>query len=79
MRHAESARAKTAGEPTRTLSELDYLLGVNDEARQGALRFSLDDGGPFPAPKGRENIPPLINLRRLLTATERYLDDNEAT
>ncbi len=77
MRHAESVRAKTAGEPTRTLSELDYLLGVNDEARQGALRFSLDDGRPFLAPKGRENIPPLINLHRLLTATERYLVDNE--
>ena len=46
MRRAESARAKSVRESARTLSEADYLLGVNDEARQGALRFSLKDDGP---------------------------------
>lgn len=39
MRRAELARARTANESPHTLSELDYLLRVNDEARQGALRF----------------------------------------
>ncbi len=39
MRRGESARAKAANEAPRTLMEADYLLGVNDEARQGALRF----------------------------------------
>ncbi len=77
MRRAESARAKLAGETTRTLSEVDYLLGVNDEARQGALRFSLEDGGPYLTPKDKESIPPLIDLPRLLSATERYLNDDE--
>lgn len=42
MRRAELARARTANESPHTLSELDYLLMVNDEARQGALRFSQD-------------------------------------
>ena len=42
MRRAELARARAANESPRTLSELDYLLRVNDEARQGALRFSED-------------------------------------
>lgn len=77
MRRAESARAKSEGETTRTLSEVDYLLGVNDEARQGALRFSLEDGGPYLTPKDKESIPPLIDLPRLLSATERYLDDDD--
>ncbi|MCE3045210.1 type II toxin-antitoxin system HipA family toxin [Legionella sp. 16cNR16C] len=77
MRRAESGRAKLAREVPRTLSEADYLLGVNDEARQGALRFSLADGGPYLAPKNKESIPPLISLPKLLSATERYLDDDE--
>ena len=77
MRRAESMRAKLAREAARTLSEADYLLGVNDEARQGALRFSLEDGGPYLTPKDKESIPPLIELPRLLSATERYLNDDE--
>lgn len=77
MRRTESARARLTGETARTLSEVDYLLGVNDEARQGALRFSLENGGPYLAPKDKQNIPPLIDLPRLLSATERYLNDDE--
>ena len=77
MRRAESMRAKSAGESIRTLSEADYLLGVNDEARQGALRFSLKGGGPYLTPKDGESIPPLTDLPRLLSATEHYLNDNE--
>ena len=77
MRRAESARAKLIGETTRTLSEVDYLLGVNDEARQGALRFSLEAGGPYLTPKDKQRIPPLVDLPRLLFATDRYLNDDE--
>jgi serine/threonine-protein kinase HipA len=77
MRRSESVRAKSSGEVTRTLSEADYLLGVNDEARQGALRFSLEDGGPYLTPQDKQSIPPLIELPRLLSAAERYLDDDE--
>jgi serine/threonine-protein kinase HipA len=77
MRRAESAREKAVNEAPRTLLEADYLLGVNDEARQGALRFSLNPDGPFLATKGKTSIPPLIDLPRLLLAAERYLDDDE--
>jgi len=77
MRRAETSRAKAVDEAPRTLLEADCLLGVNDEARQGALRFSLNPDGPFLAPKDKTSIPPLIALPRLLSAAERYLDDNE--
>jgi serine/threonine-protein kinase HipA len=77
MRRAESVRAKSMAETARTLSEVDYLLGVNDESRQGALRFSLKDGGPYLNLKNKEGIPPLIDLPRLLSATEHYLNDEE--
>ncbi|PCJ22349.1 MAG: phosphatidylinositol kinase [Rickettsiales bacterium] len=77
MRRAEVARAKELGEAPRSLSEIDYLLGVNDEARQGALQFSLGADGGYLAPKDKNTIPPLVNLPRLLSATERYLNDDE--
>jgi len=77
MRRAETARVRTAGEPPRTLGEADFLLGVNDEARQGALRFSDTPDGLFLAPRGQRTIPPLVDLPRLLSATERFLDDEE--
>lgn len=76
MRRAESARAKKAGETARTLSELNYLLGVSDETRQGAIRFSLNSEGPYLS-NNKNSVPALIELPRLLSATERYLDDEE--
>lgn len=79
MRRAESAHAKAVEKTPRTLSELDYLLGVNDDSRQGALRFSLEPCGPYLTPKDQDSIPPLIGLPRLLSATERYLNDDETS
>lgn len=65
-------RAKGVG---TTLTELDYLLGVNDETRQGALRFSEIDG-EYLANTGKP-IPPLIKLPELLSAAEKFMEDSE--
>lgn len=77
MRRAERRRAKEQKETPRTLFEGDYLLMVNDFARQGALRFSLEAGGPFLATEQGVKIPPLVELPRLLTAAERITDESE--
>ncbi len=77
MRRAERRRAETEGTTPRTLREIDYLLMVDDEARQGALRFAEREGGPFLAAVGPTKIPPLIELPRLLSATERVLADSD--
>jgi len=77
MRRSETRRARANKETPRTLGESDYLLGVNDEARQGALRFSEEVNGPFLSPHDRASIPPLIDLPRLLSASERFLNDDE--
>ncbi len=80
MRRAEIARAKREGVAPKTLFEMDYLLGVNDEVRQGALRFSMM---PFETVFLKQNessaIPLIISLPKLLSATERFLDDDETT
>lgn len=80
MRRAEVLRAKNHNVTPRTLFEIDYLLGVNDEARQGALRFLVPSHeNIFLSPKQKANIPPLIDLPKLLSATERFIGDNEST
>jgi serine/threonine-protein kinase HipA len=97
MRRAEGRRAKSEKETARSLSEADYLLGVSDELRQGALRFSeknyeppssrlrvdsipLNRGiidGEFLSPKDKHSIPPLIDLPKLLAASDKFIDDKE--
>ncbi len=78
MRRAERRRADREGGTPRTLREIDYLLMVDDEARQGALRFAEREGGPFLAEHGPAKIPPLIELPRLLSATEHVLSDSDS-
>ena len=80
MRRAERRRAEREGQTPRTVGEIDYLLMVDDEARQGALRFAEREGGPFLAEHGPAKIPPLIELPRLLSAAEHVLsrtDDDQ--
>jgi serine/threonine-protein kinase HipA len=78
MRRAERRRAERAGETPRTLWEIDYLLMVDDEARQGALRFAKEEGGPFLARADGMTIPPLIELPRLLSAAEHVASDSDS-
>src|SRR5580700_7428474 len=68
MRRAERRRAEHEGRTPRTVREIDYLLLVDDEARQGALRFAAKEAGPFLAEYSPTKIPRLIELPRLLSA-----------
>lgn len=72
----ERHRAAAEGRQPRTLREIDYLLGVSDIARTGALRYKRDVEGSFLA-DGDETVPPLIGLSRLLAAAERVEADDE--
>ena len=77
MRRAERRRAEREARVPRTLREIDYLLMVDDEARQGALRFAERKDGPFLAEHGPTRIPPLLELPRLLSAVEHVLTDTD--
>jgi len=76
MRRFERKRAMQQGETPRTLQEIDYLLMVNDETRQGALRFAEKEGGNFLS-EGGIRIPPLIELPKLLSATEHVISETD--
>jgi serine/threonine-protein kinase HipA len=76
MQRAERRRAELEGRPVRTLSEADYLLGVADVSRLGALRFRNLGEDAFQAPTAN-GAPGMIELGRLLGVTERILRDDE--
>ena len=78
MRRMERRRAKREGGAPRTLHEVDYLLLVDDEARIGALRFANTLGGPYLRQEEAKRIPPLIDLPRLLSATDHVLEDTDS-
>lgn len=77
MRRAERHAAGLEKRSPRTLREIDYLLMVDDEARQGALRFAKTPGGPFLRTEVEGRIPPTVQLPRLLSAAERFDADKE--
>lgn len=72
---AKRLRAQAAAErrPAPTVDDRDYLLGVSDETRQGALRFKTDAGEEFqhPAP----DVPKLIALPSLMHAANAVARD----
>lgn len=76
MQRAERRQAEREGRAVRTLMESDYLLGVTDKTRLGALRFRRVGGENFLA-ETRSGVPALIDLGRLLQSTERVLRDEE--
>ena len=76
MQRAARRQAEREGRTVRALAESDYLLGVADETRLGALRFRWLGDEVFQAPM-RAGVPALVDLGRLLQVTERVLRDEE--
>lgn len=73
IQREERRKAREEKRAPRTLLEVDYLLGVGDIARQGALRLAEHEGGPFLA--AGVQIPPLLQLPALLGAAMRMSAD----
>lgn len=70
IQRTERARAKSEATVPRSMSELDLLLGVRDDLRQGALRFRLSDHAPFLATED-SGVPILADLPELLNIAAR--------
>lgn len=77
MRRMERRRAERDKTTPRTLREIDYLLLVDDEARQGAMRFAESEGGPFLCDEEAKRIPPIMGLPKLLSASERFIEEKD--
>jgi serine/threonine-protein kinase HipA len=74
IRRAERARASAAGTTPQSMSEVDLLLGVRDDLRQGALRFRAEEHGPFLATEDA-GVPALADLQVLLDIAARVEQD----
>lgn len=67
---------RNSGE-TRSLSEIDYLLAINDQTRLGALRYKREGEDEFDHGIGRYRVPPLIQLPALLNAADAVQGNTE--
>lgn len=76
MQQRERIKAKDEAREVRRLQETDYLLGVYDETRMGALRFKTESSGPFLDDEPTLTTPPLASLRSLEQASLEYERDD---
>ena len=77
MKRREAAFARKEGRKENTLFESDYLLGVFDNHRMGALRFKEhDETGPFLNDNHKMAAPPWTSLRELEHASLKFEEDN---
>lgn len=76
MDRREGALAKSEKRTARNLLESDYLLGVFDAHRMGALRFKLNETGEFLNDDKSMSIPPWSSLRELEQACKKFEEDN---
>ncbi|MHC1702366.1 MAG: type II toxin-antitoxin system HipA family toxin [Tenuifilaceae bacterium] len=77
MKRRAAQTARLEGKPTPNLYDIDFLLGVHDECRMGALRFKLDEKGPFLDNNQDTPTPPLSSIRELQHAAEILESDED--
>ncbi len=77
MQRLEVQKAQEEGRATRKLHEIDYLLGVYDDSRMGALRFKTDPAGPFLDIASGITVPPWTSLGELEKAVAMIESDEE--
>ncbi|MFO8147029.1 MAG: HipA domain-containing protein [Gillisia sp.] len=78
MKRREAQDARARNEKARTLYEIDYLLGVYDESRMGALRFKIDPDGPFLDNDNQNPTPPWSSLGDLQEAVDHLENDTQS-
>lgn len=70
IQRRQRKQAEDGGPGERSFGEIDYLLGVRDDLRQGALRFRTPDSEEF-LTSVRDGVPHLVDLPRLLDFADR--------
>jgi serine/threonine-protein kinase HipA len=77
MQRREPQRAQEEGRAPNILHDIDYLLGVYDETRMGALRFKLDPEEPFLETASETTVPPWTSLGELQQAVNVLESDED--
>ena len=69
MNRKEQILAAEEKRPVRRLSSFDYLTGIDDFSRMGGFRFKETKDGDFINCEKTLRVPPLTDLRALVTAS----------
>jgi len=80
MQRRENLRARQDGRKAKRLTDWDYLLGVHDATRLGALRLRSPEGGEFIDSDRQLAAPPITSVRELEAASrgfERHIDEED--
>lgn len=77
MKRRVAQEAKAKDEKPRTLYDIDFLLGVYDESRMGALRFKTDPDGQFLDHSNANPTPPWSSIRELQHAAKALENDDD--
>jgi serine/threonine-protein kinase HipA len=79
MKRREAIVARQKKQRPRVLNEIDYLLGVHDRYRLGALRFKGTLNGDFLDNDEKLAAPPISSLRELEHAASQVEGNGETT
>ena len=79
MQHREAAVARIEKIKPKKLQDSDYLLGVHDMYRMGALRFKKQSDGPFLDNNDKLAAPPISSLREFEYAANSLFISNDST
>jgi serine/threonine-protein kinase HipA len=77
MRREERERAAAANSTPRSLRNADFLLGVRDDIREGAIRFRRPGTRDYYSAQ-HSAVPRLVELPRLLHAVDHLDDDTDS-
>ena len=77
MKRREAIKARQEERRPNVLNDIDYLLGVHDLYRLGALRFKRELGGEFLDHSEKLTVPPLSSLRDLERAVQHVEGDEK--
>ena len=72
LERKEQTEAIEEKRPKRTLYSYDYLVGIDDFLRMGALRLKKDSDGEFLNSDSRLIVPPLTAIKELTIAAQEY-------
>lgn len=75
MKRREAIKARHENRKPNKLYDSDFLLGVYDQTRVGALRFKLDEDGTFLSDDKETAAPPWATLRSLEEASRQFEKD----
>lgn len=77
MKRRASQKAKEEKKQVERLYDIDFLLGVYDPSRMGALRFKLEQNGPFLDNNEEYPTPPWSSVRELQYGANRLESDSK--